>query len=109
MSSTFTGTAELINSLQDGSLSSRQLTERCLRRIEVCNPQLNAFLYVNAESALKQADEIDQRRKAGGRIGRLNGIPVALKDNICTQDVPTTCGSRMLQNFVPPYDAHVAQ
>ncbi len=107
MSSTFTGTARLLDALNCGSLTSRQLTENCLERIERLNPTLNAFLHVAAESALRCADAIDKKRATGQTIGRLGGLPIALKDNICVQGMPTTCGSRMLQNFVAPYSAHV--
>ncbi|MCA9037429.1 MAG: Asp-tRNA(Asn)/Glu-tRNA(Gln) amidotransferase subunit GatA [Planctomycetaceae bacterium] len=102
-------TLQLIDALQSGQLTSRQLTEQCLEQIERQNPTLNAFLSVQAAEALQQADEIDQRRMAGQPVGSLQGLPIALKDNICTKGRPTTCGSRMLQNFVPPYDANVTE
>ena len=70
---------------------------------------MNAFISVDADGALQQADDIDRRRKAGEPVGRLAGLPIGIKDNICQNDVPTTCGSRMLQNFRPPYDAHVVE
>lgn len=109
MSSTLTGTVELLDALNSGSLTSRQLTENCLERIGRLNPSLNAFLHVAADSALQSADAIDKKRTAGTRIGRLGGLPIALKDNICVQGMPTTCGSRILQNFVAPYSAHVVE
>jgi len=102
-------TRTLIDQLNSGELSSRQLTQSCLDRIAALNGQLNAFVFVDSAAALQQADHIDRRRKAGERIGRLAGLPIGIKDNICQKDRLTTCGSRMLQNFRPPYDAHVLE
>ncbi len=102
-------TRELIEQLNAGTLSARQLTQTCLDRIATLNGQLNAFISVDAEGALQQADDIDRRRKAGEPVGRLAGLPIGIKDNICQKNRPTTCGSRMLQNFLPPYDAHVLE
>lgn len=100
---------ELISSLNSGATTARELTESCLNRINTLNPVLNAFVFVDAEGALRQADDADRRRTAGQSVGRLAGLPVAIKDNICIRGMPTTCGSRMLQNFRPPYDAHVVE
>jgi aspartyl-tRNA(Asn)/glutamyl-tRNA(Gln) amidotransferase subunit A len=68
---------------------------------------VNAFLNVDRERALAQARAVDDKRRRGERVGKLGGLPVAIKDVICTKGEPTTCASRMLKNFVPPYDAHV--
>ena len=102
-------TLDLIGQLNSGVLTARQLTQSCLDRIATLNGELNAFIFVDAENALQHADDIDRRRKAGLPVGRLAGLPLGIKDNICQKDVPTTCGSRMLQNFRPPYDAHVVE
>lgn len=102
-------TRELIEQLVAGTLSARQLTQTCLGRIAALNGQLNAFISVDDEGALQQADDIDRRRKAGEPVGRLAGLPIGIKDNICQKNRPTTCGSRMLQDFRPPYDAHVLE
>lgn len=102
-------TRELVSQLNSGTLTARQLVEASLQRITELNGSLNAFVAVDADGALAKADEIDQRRRAGKPIGRLAGLPVAVKDNMCKQGMPTTCGSRMLQNFRPPYDAHVIE
>ncbi|MCA9064023.1 MAG: Asp-tRNA(Asn)/Glu-tRNA(Gln) amidotransferase subunit GatA, partial [Planctomycetaceae bacterium] len=64
---------------------------------------------VDSDAARQQADSVDARRAAGDSVGLLAGIPVALKDNICQQGIPTTCGSRMLENYRPPYNAHVVE
>ncbi|MEZ6058949.1 MAG: Asp-tRNA(Asn)/Glu-tRNA(Gln) amidotransferase subunit GatA [Planctomycetaceae bacterium] len=102
-------TAELLSALQSGDLTSRALTEACLGRIRERNPELNAFISVDEAGALQQADAIDAKRKSGEPVGLLQGLPVGIKDNMCQTSVRTTCGSRMLQNFLPPYDAHVVE
>ena len=106
---TLPSTHDLMTQLSSGALTARNLTQSCLDRITTLNGSLNAFIYVDAEGALQQADDIDRRRKAGEPVGRLAGLPLGIKDNICQKDTPTTCGSRMLQNFRPPYDAHVVE
>jgi aspartyl-tRNA(Asn)/glutamyl-tRNA(Gln) amidotransferase subunit A len=100
--------AELADCLARKEISSRELTESYLDRIQQLNPALNAYITVTAEQALAQADAADARR-ARGEAGPLTGIPIAHKDIFCTRDVLTTCGSRMLHNFVAPYDACVVE
>lgn len=102
-------TRELVAQLNSGELSAAQLTQACIDRIAALNGELNAFVDVDAESALQQANEIDRRRSLGEHVGRLAGLPIGIKDNICQLNRPTTCGSRMLKNFRPPYDAHVVE
>ncbi|MCA9012954.1 MAG: Asp-tRNA(Asn)/Glu-tRNA(Gln) amidotransferase GatCAB subunit A, partial [Planctomycetaceae bacterium] len=102
-------TRELIRQLNSGELSATQLTQACIDRIAALNGELNAFVDVDAEGALQQASEIDRRRSLGERVGRLAGLPIGIKDNICQLNRPTTCGSRMLKDFRPPYDAHVVE
>ena len=98
---------ELVALMEAGELTSVELTQLCLDRIEQENPRLNAFLSVNPDAALEAARAIDERRAAGEQLGPLAGIPIGVKDNFCTTDFPTTCGSRMLEGWVPPYDATV--
>ncbi len=86
-------------------ISSRDVTAYFLQRIEAANPQLNAFVHVDAERSLKLAQQADQRIAAGELQSPLAGVPVAIKDILCERDVPTTCGSRMLESFKPPYTA----
>ena len=69
--------------------------------------ELNVFVHLDPEGVLAQARAIDARRKNGEMVGRLAGVPVAIKDVLCVEGEPTTCGSRMLKNFRPPYDATV--
>lgn len=102
-------TSELLSQLSSGQLSSRELTRACLDRIALLNPSLNALVHVDSERALAQADAVDAKRRDGQSTGLLGGLPVAIKDNLCQREVLTTCGSRMLQNFVAPYDAHVVE
>jgi aspartyl-tRNA(Asn)/glutamyl-tRNA(Gln) amidotransferase subunit A len=96
--------ARLAHGLARGDYSSVELTRYYLERIARLDPQLNSFITVCAEQALAQAVAADARR-AAGRAGPLTGIPYANKDIFCTRDVRTSCASRMLDNFIAPYDA----
>ena len=89
-----------------GDLTAVRLTEAVLERIDSVEPTVRAFLSLDRQGALRQAQAADAAR-AAGRGGSLCGLPLALKDVLCTTDLPTTCGSRMLEHFVAPYDATV--
>jgi len=91
-----------------GSLTSRELTQSCLERIEAVDDKVKAFLVVKPEEALQQADKADKIR-ARGEAEPLCGVPLSLKDLLCTKGTVTSCGSRMLETFVPPYDATVVE
>jgi len=97
---------ELSALLQRGEASSVELTEHFLARIKRFNASLNCFITVADEQALAQAAAADSRLKSGD-AGPLTGVPIAHKDIFCTQDVKTSCGSKMLDNFISPYDATV--
>ena len=99
---------ELSGMLAGREISSVELTQAFLARIEALNPEINAFITVDRESSLKQAQEAD-RRIAQGNAGPMTGIPVAQKDIFCAKGWRTTCASKMLANFVSPYDAHVIE
>ncbi len=92
-----------------GQLSSREVTNHFLQRIEAGNSRLNAFVHVDPERSLRLAEQVDRRIAAGQLSSPLAGVPVALKDVLCEQGVPTTCGSRMLATFTPPYTATAVQ
>jgi len=94
--------------LSKREVSARELTEAVLDRVRAVDGKVGAYLTVTEEQALAQASEADERLSRG-EGGPLTGVPVALKDNMCTRGVRTTCGSRMLEQFVPPYDAHVVE
>ncbi|MEL7537299.1 MAG: Asp-tRNA(Asn)/Glu-tRNA(Gln) amidotransferase subunit GatA [Pseudomonadota bacterium] len=93
--------------LESGEITSVDLVQRSVAAINQLQPVLNAFITVDAEAALAAAKESDARRSRGAAFGPLDGIPIAHKDIFCTDGLRTTCGSRMLENFVPPYDATV--
>jgi len=98
--------AELSQGLQDKSFSSQELTEHFLARIKQLDGTYNSFITLNEEQALQSAKAADARL-AGGDNTALLGVPIAQKDIFCTRGLTTTCGSKMLGNFVPPYDATV--
>jgi aspartyl-tRNA(Asn)/glutamyl-tRNA(Gln) amidotransferase subunit A len=95
--------------LRAREVSSRELTAGCLERIEKGNGRLNAFLTVTAEAALAAAEVADRELASGQDRGALHGIPIALKDVFCTKGVRTTCGSLLYKDYVPGYDAAVAE
>jgi aspartyl-tRNA(Asn)/glutamyl-tRNA(Gln) amidotransferase subunit A len=98
---------ELLSLLEKKEISAVELTTSCLSEIDRTGKKLNSFIIILADSALDKAREIDVRRSKGQPVGKLAGIPVAVKDIFCTQGFRTTCGSKILENFVPPYDATV--
>ena len=100
---------ELADMLATGQITSVELTTACLDRIEALNPKTNAFLFIDREGALKTAAEVDAKRQAGEELHRLAGIPIALKDNMVTRGIPTTCASKILGDWRPPYDATIVK
>ncbi|HEV3442993.1 MAG TPA: amidase family protein, partial [Gemmataceae bacterium] len=98
---------ELLGLLSCGEITSEALTGSFLQVIRQRDPQVRAFLHVDETTALEQARSVDAKRKRGEALGLLAGLPVAVKDVLCVKDQPTTCGSKMLEHFRPPYDAHV--
>jgi aspartyl-tRNA(Asn)/glutamyl-tRNA(Gln) amidotransferase subunit A len=98
---------ELIARLSRGEITSEALTSAYLDAIRQRDPKIKAFLHLDENAALQQARTIDAKRRHGAPVGPLGGLPVAVKDVLCTKGQPTTCGSKILEHFVPPYDAHV--
>ena len=93
--------------VQAGRISARDVLEEHLARIDAREDEINAFNLVTAEAARSEADAVDARIAAGEKVGPLAGVPVALKDNMCTKGVETTCSSKILEGWKPPYNATV--
>jgi aspartyl-tRNA(Asn)/glutamyl-tRNA(Gln) amidotransferase subunit A len=100
---------ELSAKLASREVSSVEATRACLARIAAVDPKVKAFLRVDEAGALSAAEASDARRKAGAARGPLDGVPLALKDIFLTRGVETTCGSRILEGYVPPYDGTVVR
>ena len=99
---------EAAQKIASGEISAVELTKSVLARIDAVEPNVRAFLTVTPELALAQAENVDSKRTAGEAPGPLAGVPMALKDNLCTTGIKTTAGSKILHNFIPPYNATVA-
>ena len=99
----------LAAAVRSGERSARSVVDEHLEAIRSGEPEIHAFNLVLADEALAAADEVDRRVAAGEDPGPLAGVPVALKDNLCTRGVPTTCSSRILEGWLPPYDATVVE
>jgi len=96
---------EALEAIDSGKLSSTELVSSVLERLDQVEEKVHAYITVDREGALERAEEIDRRIESGENPGRLRGLPIAIKDSIVTKGIRTTCGSRMLYNFIPPYSA----
>ncbi|HET57527.1 MAG TPA: Asp-tRNA(Asn)/Glu-tRNA(Gln) amidotransferase subunit GatA, partial [Deltaproteobacteria bacterium] len=96
---------ELEELLREGETTSLEITEAMFRRIDAVEEHVHSYINLMKETALEAAEASDQRRRDGDALGPMDGIPIAVKDLLCTTGTPTTCGSRFLEHFVPPYDA----
>ena len=101
--------ATLAEAIAEGEVSAREVTQAHLDRIAEVDDRVHAFLHVDADGALATADAVDASRAAGDALGPLAGVPLALKDILAMKGVPTTCGSKILEGWRPPYDATVVE
>jgi aspartyl-tRNA(Asn)/glutamyl-tRNA(Gln) amidotransferase subunit A len=101
--------ATLASAMQAGEVSSAEITQACLDRIDAVDGEVHAFLYVDRDAALASARVVDEQRASGAQLGPLAGVPLALKDVLTMRGVPTTCGSRILEGWRPPYDSTVVE
>src|SRR5262249_33155036 len=103
----FKSVTDIAQQIRSRVVSSRDIALLALARVQEVEPRLKAFLTVTGDYALQRAEAIHAAIARGEDAGPLAGVPFALKDNMCTKGVRTTCGSRILPNFVPPYSATV--
>tara|TARA_Y100001968_G_scaffold324496_1_gene364005 strand:+ start:60436 stop:61896 length:1461 start_codon:yes stop_codon:yes gene_type:complete len=101
--------AEWRKQLNKGEVSAQELVQSYISRILDIDKRIHSYLHLNFEQAISQAKKIDEDRLAGHDLPPLAGVPFAIKDNLCTKGITTTCASRMLENFVPPYESTVTQ
>jgi aspartyl-tRNA(Asn)/glutamyl-tRNA(Gln) amidotransferase subunit A len=99
--------AELASAIADGELTSETVTQAFLDRIEALEPKIHAFLHIDADGALATARHVDAAKARGEALGPLAGVPIAIKDIVVTKGMPTTAASKMLQGWIPPYDATI--
>jgi aspartyl-tRNA(Asn)/glutamyl-tRNA(Gln) amidotransferase subunit A len=97
---------DYVQEVKTGNISAEDFVAKTIERIQNVDDKLHAFLSVN-EKSIDQAIEIDKRIKSGDKVGDCFGMPISIKDNMCIKDSKTTCASKMLEDFVAPYDATV--
>ena len=101
------GALEIGSAIKEGKITSVQAAKAFLDAIEALDGEYRSYITVIRDEALAKAAKADEAIKAGTLTGPLAGVPIAIKDNICTKGIRTTCASQMLGNLVPPYDAEV--
>ena len=100
---------QVVDGLHNHQFTSEELTSSCLEKIKLLNPQINAFISVLEEDALIAAKASDERRQKQELLSGIDGIPIALKDNLCMAGTKTTAASKILENFIAPYNATVVE
>ena len=100
---------ELSKNIQSGVISAREAVDAYLCVIEEKDRDINAFITIDKDALYKRVEEVQAGIDSGKLKGKLVGVPIAVKDNICTRGIKTTCASKMLENFVPAYDAFVIE
>lgn len=100
---------ESMDLLAKKEVTSQELTRAVIERIETVDKQVESYITNTFDYAMETAKAVDEKIAKGEALAPLEGVPMAIKDNICTKDITTTCASKMLENFVPPYDAFVAK
>ena len=100
---------ELGKKIRAGEVTAQEAVEVSLAAIEEKEPQVHSFVTIDRENALRRAEEVQKKIEAGDLSGPLAGVPVAIKDNLCTKGVLTTCSSKILSNFVPTYTAEAVR
>ena len=98
---------ELAGQIKSGEITAEEVAKNMLGRIEEKNSAINAYITVQPELVIEEARAVDKKINNGLPTGELAGVPVAIKDAICTKNLETTCGSKILEGFIPPYDASV--
>lgn len=98
---------EISQQLARREISSRDVVQQCLDRIESTNTRVNAYVHLRADAAIETAKSVDERRAAGEKLAPLAGIPIGIKDVLCCTEMPTTCGSKILENYRSPFDSSI--
>jgi aspartyl/glutamyl-tRNA(Asn/Gln) amidotransferase, A subunit len=98
---------EIKKGIEEGKFTSEEIVKMLFERIKEVDPKVEAYITLCEEEAIKSAKIVDEKVKKGEKLGKFAGVPIAIKDNICTDGVKTTCASKILEDFIPPYDATV--
>jgi aspartyl-tRNA(Asn)/glutamyl-tRNA(Gln) amidotransferase subunit A len=99
--------AEYLSQVREGTISVEEFVAKTIDRIRTLEDKLHAYITIDSENAISSAKKIDKKIRAREKVGSCLGLPISIKDNICTRGLKTTCASKMLEDFIPPYDATV--